>query len=465
MPRENSPASGGTLLVQESHEAHDGLGPSGAGDSGRVHYLAYWQIVTVMLLMVGYAGYYLCRSDLSVALPLIIDELRARGMNPDVARVRLGMVASLGVLAYALGKFVSGAIADFAGGRRNFLAGMGGSVLFTFLFASAGGFPLFTLSWVGNRLVQAAGWPGMVKISSRWFSYASYGTVMGILSLSFLLGDAASRQFLAILIAHGIGWRGIFLASGGTLFAILLLNLLLLRETPQELGLVEPRASPLNIFAAAGEEPAPSSLKELLSPFLDSGVFWLVCGLSFGITLLRETFNLWTPTYFHQVVGMSQAGAAQSSALFPLFGGVSALVAGYGSDRLGRGGRAAIMFWGMLLTGFALFFLSRAGFAHASLWPVVSITAVALLMLGPYSYLAGAISLDFGGKRGSATASGLIDTAGYLGGALAGDSVARVSVAYGWNGTFAILAVVAWLSSAAALAYMLHQRKPTPRLR
>jgi len=87
------------------------------------------------------------------------------------------------------------------------------------------------------------------------------------------------------------------------------------------------------------------------------------------------------------------------------------------------------------------------------------VAAVAFLILGPYSYLAGAIALDFGGKQGSATASGFIDGVGYLGGVLAGNTVAHVSVAYGWKGAFTSLAVVAWLSSLAAAAYLLHQSR------
>jgi OPA family glycerol-3-phosphate transporter-like MFS transporter len=135
------------------------------------------------------------------------------------------------------------------------------------------------------------------------------------------------------------------------------------------------------------------------------------------------------------------------------------MVAGYASDRLGRGGRAAIIFFGLLLTGFTLLILGRADFGRSTFWPVALVTAVALLMLGPYSYLAGAISLDFGGKHGSATACGFIDGVGYLGGVLAGDSIARVSIAYGWKGAFSFLAGVAGLSSAAALAYLLNQRR------
>jgi sugar phosphate permease len=163
--------------------------------------LLRWQVLTVSLMVIGYSGYYLCRSNFSVALPMIIQELGSRGVPADMAKIRLGFIASLGVLAYAIGKFVSGGLSDFLGGRRTFLGGMAGSVLFTVVFALSGGIPLFTLAWTGNRLVQSLGWVGMVKISSRWFSFSSYGTVMGIVSLSFLFGDAAARQFLAVLIA------------------------------------------------------------------------------------------------------------------------------------------------------------------------------------------------------------------------------------------------------------------------
>ena len=421
--------------------------------------LLYWQVLTISLLVVGYAGYYLCRSDLSVALPMIIQELAERGINPDLATIRLGTIASLGVLAYAIGKFPSGGICDFLGGRRNFLAGMFSSVLFTVVFALAGGFPLFTWAWIGNRLVQSTGWAGMVKISSRWFSYSSYGTVMGIISLSYLFGDAAARQFMATLIRHGLGWRGVFLVAATALLVIFLLNLLWLKETPKEIGETEPQTNPLNVFKAEGEKHTPAGLRQLLGPLLGSCVFWLVCLLSLCVTLVRETFNLWTPTYFTQALGISNATAAQNSALFPLFGGVSVLLAGYMSDRLGRGGRAAIIFYGLMLTGVALVILGYANLGGSRVWPVLLVTAVAFLMLGPYSYLAGAIALDFGGKQGSATASGFIDGVGYLGGVLAGGSVATIRVAWGWKGAFAVLAGVTWLSSAAAALFLINQRR------
>ncbi len=421
--------------------------------------LEKWRVLTVALLVTGYAGYYLCRSNLAVVIPLLIGEMGRRGITPGDARIRLGTIASLGVLAYAVGKFPSGWLADFLGGRRNFLFGMAGSILFTVFFGLAGGIPLFTFAWMGNRLVQSMGWAGVVKITSRWFSYSSYGTVMGIVSLSFLFGDAASREFMSWLIGAGLGWRCVFYVAAATLGLLLLVNLVLLRETPKRIGCPEPPANPANLFQSAGDRDVPENLRSLLSAFARSRVFWLVCLLSCGITILRETFNLWTPTYFTQSVGLTVADAAQKSALFPLFGGISVLVAGFLSDRLGKGGRAAIISCGMLLSSLVLLVLAFGSFGGSKLVPVVLVTLVAFAMIGPYSYLAGAISLDFGGKQGSATASGLIDGAGYLGGVLAGNSFASVSVTWGWRGGFAALSAVALLSSVTAVAYFNHQRR------
>jgi sugar phosphate permease len=421
--------------------------------------LAIWQGITITLLFIGYAGYYLCRSDFSVSLPLMIDELSAHGMTPAQARIRLGAISSISVLAYAIGKFFLAGIADFLGGKRNFLIGMGGSIVFTLLFSLGGGLPIFTLAWIGNRLVQSTGWAGMVKITSRWFSYSSYGAAMGAISLSYLLGDAAARQFMGFLIGHGLGWRGVFQVAAGTLFVIFLANLLLLKESRAQIGMAEPDVNPLNLFGAEGRDPKPSSLRDLLRPLFRSPAFWIVCALSLGTTLVRETFNTWTPTYFTQVVGYSKAEAAGMSGVFPLFGGISVLLSGFWSDRLGRGGRSGIMFYSLLLSSVALFALGslRAGGGHGL--PTFLVGLAGFLVIGPYAYLAGAFALDFGGKHGSATSSGIIDGVGYLGGILAGDTMARISVSFGWTGAFTALAGVALLSSGAAALLLISQRR------
>ncbi len=423
-----------------------------------------WHVGTILLLGVGYSGYYFCRSNLSVVLPDLMHYLAQRGIPASEAQIRLGFIASAGTVAYAVGKFVSGSMADLFGGRRNFLGGMAGSILFTLVFMLSGGFPLFTLAWVGNRLFQSTGWVGLVKVASRWFSYSTYGTVMAVLSLSFLFGDAACRWVMSELLAHGVGWRGVFLAGAASLTVLLVVNVIFLRETPEERGLPAPEANPLNVYGADGEhknEKHPG-LKAILRPLFTSFPFWLVCLLSLGMTLLRETFNFWTPTYFVQFVGLSESQAAARSALFPLFGGISVLLAGVVSDKLGLNGRNLVLVVGMAASTVCLVFLARTP-GHASQWtPVVLVTLVGFLLLGPYSYLAGAMSLDFGGKRGSATAAGIIDGVGYLAGWLSGDTVARITVAFGWKNAFLSMAGVALLTALVALVLACHQRLRAP---
>ena len=405
------------------------------------------QLRTVALLFGGYAACYYCRADLSVATPLLVEELGRHGVSHGEAIIRIGSVSSLGVAAYALGKLFLTGLGDYWGGRRNFLIGVGGAAVFTLMFAAAGSMPLFTVAWIGNRLTQSLGWAGLIKVSSKWFNYSSYGSIIGILSISYLVGDALARQQMGMLIGHGYGWRAVFLFAAIVAAVMLLVSFLWLRESRVEAGHPEATPNPLNLFAAT--ESPPASVGALLLPLLRSRAFLLVCVLSFTCTIIRETFNTWTPVYLRDHLGYSTSHAATLSALFPGVGAVSVLLAGWLSDRHGLNGRSLLLFLGLTATAGALLLLMsfRPG-ATPPVLPLAGIGLVAFCLLGPYSYLGGAFALDFGGKQASAASSGIIDGIGYLGGVLAGYGIARIAVAFGWNGVFVTLATV---SGAAAL--------------
>jgi OPA family glycerol-3-phosphate transporter-like MFS transporter len=404
------------------------------------------QIVTVLLLFGGYASLYFCRADLSVATPMLVEELGKRGLSHDDVIVGIGAISSLGVLAYALGKLFLTGLGDFWGGRINFLIGLAGAMAFTLLFASGVGLPLFTMAWIGNRLTQSVAWAGLVKVSSRWFDFSSYGSIIGILSVSYLVGDAAAREWMGALILRGYGWRSLFLLAAAVAGTMLVANYLFLRESRVRAGFSEAIPNPLNLFAAS--ESRPANLKELLLPLLRSRAFLLVCFLSLGCTIIRETFNDWTPMYLRDYLGYSMSNAAGMSAIFPGVGAVSVLVSGWLSDRLGVNGRSLIMFVGLTCTAAALILLmSMHSSTTGTLVPLAAIGLIAFCLLGPYSYLGGAFALDFGGKQAGAVSSGLIDGVGYLGAVLGGYSVGKMSVAYGWQGVFVVLAAVSALTA------------------
>lgn len=415
------------------------------------------QVLVIALLFGGYASYYFCRSDLSVAMPMLSRELQHKGMSADLAMVRLGAMVSVGVMAYAAGKFLLGGLGDVWGGRRNFLGGLGGAIVFTLLFTLGGGLPVFTIAWVGNRLVQSMGWAGLIKVCSQWFSYRAYGTVIGILSLSFLIGDAVARQWMGLLIARGYGWRSLFYLAAIVGGVVLAANLVFLKESRTGLGFRAAEVNPLNVFGKQGK--TGGGLKGLVLPLLKNAGFLIVCFLSFCTTIVRETFNTWTPTYLHNFLSYSDSAAAGMSAVFPALGAVSVIIAGLAGDRLGVSGRSIVLFIGMVMTAAGLGCMAVLKPGTQGGLPLILIGLVGLGLLGPYSYLAGALALDFGGERGGATSSGFIDGVGYAGGILAGDSVARLSVHFGWSGVFVTLAGVSAASALAAGFLFAQQRR------
>src|SRR5512132_477128 len=80
-------------------------------------------------LAVGYIGVYLCRKNLAVAMPMLQQSFGA-------TKEQVGIIASLGTLAYAAGKVINGPFVDRVGGRRGFLV----SLAAVALFGAAGAF-------------------------------------------------------------------------------------------------------------------------------------------------------------------------------------------------------------------------------------------------------------------------------------------------------------------------------------
>lgn len=412
-----------------------------------------WQIVTGATLLVGYSGYYVCRSNLSVAVPALVAD-----PTTGLDRAGIGVISSAGIVAYAVGKSITGVAGDFVGGRVLFLGGLFLSVAATLAFSASATPGWFLAFWTMNRFVQSAGWGGLTKTAAHWYPPHRYGMVMSLLSLSFLFGDAIGRFLLGGLLSGGLGWRGVFVAAAVALATIGLVAMFVLKTSPVDVGLPEPDVSAANIYGEGGRASRPEGIGDLLGPYLASASFWLVCGLSFGMTLIREAFNTWIPVYLVDAHGLAPGSAARYSALFPFIGGISALIVGVVTDRAGSGNRVSLVVPAMALCALSLAGLSISTVRHDLTLALVAIAATAFCLLGPYTLLAGAIAMDMGGRKGSATAAGLIDTAGYVGGVFSGVAVGRLAESGGWSAVFNVLAVLASAVMIAAAGYWLAQR-------
>ena len=222
--------------------------------------LRRWQHVTLSTLFTGYAGYYICRANLSVVKPILLAEFHEAGID----KVALGWVTSVGVALYALGKITNGLTADFLGGRIIFIGGMIASVLCTVAFGAASGLTAFIGIWAVNRYVQSGGWVSLVKIASHWFPVHRHATVMGILSMSYLLGNAFALAYLGMFLKWGVGWRGIFFISAATLSAIAVVSLFTLKSSPKDIGAEEPPANANNVYGESGDDSKSPGFLKLL---------------------------------------------------------------------------------------------------------------------------------------------------------------------------------------------------------
>jgi OPA family glycerol-3-phosphate transporter-like MFS transporter len=402
--------------------------------------LRRWQSVTVVTLFTGYAGYYICRSVLPVA---------SNGMMNDpssgIDEVGYGRIIEVGIYLYAIGKLLNGIGAEYLSGRLSFLLGMTLSAALVACFGIATGLATMLVLWGANRFVQSIGWVALVKTTGRWFTPARLATVMGVLSLSYLFGDALARFYLGAFVKSGIGWRELFLVATGTLAAIALVSYFTLKSSPRDVGLPEPPPPAQNVFGEDDHGHGRVSLAKLLGPLLASRMFWLVCAMNMGLTAIRETFNAWTPRYLEKGVGLSPDDVGMLSALFPLCGAVACLAAGWSADRLkGRFGRLIVPL--SALTATVLWVFANLDLHEKPALALLLISLVALFVMGPYTFCSGVLALNLGGKRAGAASAGIIDAIGYLCGALiSGRLAGQLVKQYGFAPLFDILF---WLSVA-----------------
>src|SRR5262245_27562570 len=119
-----------------------------------------WTLLAV--LVAGYIGVYLCRKNLSVAVPLLQLEFKA-------TKEEVGRIATAGTLAYALAKIFLCPLVDRIGGRTGFLWTLGTVTAFGALGAFAPSLGGLALIYTLNRFAAAASWASMIKQVPPWF--------------------------------------------------------------------------------------------------------------------------------------------------------------------------------------------------------------------------------------------------------------------------------------------------------
>jgi sugar phosphate permease len=388
---------------------------------------------------ITYAGFYFCRKNLSIVLPLLhgISGLR----SIDLANVIFGYS-----LFYAVGQFGFGFLSDRIGPKHivgvglllvagsNLLMGMRASLMWLLVFACV------------NGAGQSTGWSGLVKTMASWFSSRNRGVVMAWWGTNYVLGGFLATAFATWSIAQhvllpGLGWRRGFLFPALVVLPIAALFLFGVDESPEAAGFV--RRSQHDHSPVQADRSSWSDLVALIcKPSL-----WTISISYFFLELCRYALMFWLPFYLVNRLRYDLQTAGYLSSLYELVGILGAVMAGYVSDHFMQSRRAPVSVIMLFGLGFVMVlhpFLARYGLVGTA----VAISLAGVLSYGPDTLLSGAAAQDIGEAKAAASASGLVDGIGHLGALFSPYLVVYVSGRYGWDYLFLVFAGAAFLASA-----------------
>lgn len=425
-----------------------------------------WQIFAITWL--AYAAFYFTRKAFSVAKVGIAED-------PEVSllltKATMANLDATYLIAYAIGQFTWGMLADRLGPRVVVLGGLALSVIAAVAMGTAVTLPIFATMMFAQGLAQSTGWSGLCKNLSNFFSTHERGRVLGFWSTCYAFGGLVASPFVAWwAYSYFSDWRVAFFAAAAVVGGVAVLFWLLQRNAPQDVGLPtveryhgEPEAV-LDEHEKPEEEPEGSW--KVIGEVLRNRVI-LVLGLAyFLLKPARYAILLWGPTIvLERIPAVGKIGAAVIPGAFELAGLAGPILIGLASDKLFAARRMPPMVLSLLaLVAALLLFIPLT--ATGNVWLMLGILfVIGLTLYGPDSMISGAAAVDFGTRKGAGTAAGFINGCGSVGaifGGLLPGYLATETLFYSFAGA-ALLATLLLLPfwNRRPATY----RAPPPRLR
>jgi len=395
------------------------------------------------LTWLAYASYYFGRKGFSVVKSTLRHTL-------GISERALGVIDTLYLAAYALGLFFSGYLGDRVGARRLIGYGLCASAACCAAFGMASWALAFGALFFVNGLAQSTGWPGTTRAMAEWTTPKNRGTVMAFWCTCYQVGSIVASDFAGYLLRRH-GWRAAFFGPAVWMLGVALLILLFLkgRIAPSTDRALDPAQPSIDREAQRTAQRAA----------LRNPVLWAFGASYFFIKYVRYALLFWLPYYLSGTLGYAVDRAAYVSNAFEAGGIVGVILLGIFSDRVRSLSRAALSILSLL--GLAGALLACAGFTQHNLgFTIAALALVGALLFGPDALLSGAAAQDAGGAAAAATATGLVNGVGSIGGMLEGVTLPAISAHFGWQAMFPLLA---GLAVCAALALIPATRRVDTR--
>ena len=410
------------------------------------------------MLGLMYASYYMCRYNISVAAPRIMDQFLLNN-------AQYGAINSARHWCYSLGQFLNGLLTDRLGGKQAMAIGAVLTIILNIAFgmasyAGAGSvLLLFMLIRGSDGYAQAFGSPGFVKVNTAWFPRSERGRFAGVFGLMIQFGQIAINALGPLLLAGAtipllvltlhipaLHWRWLFWIPPGIVAIVVVLMYALVKNTPEEAGYHVKHAHDEEHAAADSGENIPMWV--VFKTIARKKMVWITACAYFCTGIVRSAQFDWVFVYFDRQWGLDVADSPLvivTGALLPITAVIGSLSSGFISDLLFGGRRApvAMGLYGLESSVILVAALLLGNPATASPWLAAGMTLViSITCNSTHSILGTAAAMDLGGRKMAGFASGVIDSFQYLGAGVAGIGLGRVidyTVNYtrmGWTAWF-----------------------------
>ena len=411
----------------------------------------HWRLRIFYACFIGYTVFYLCKKNIAVALPGIMDEF-------GYSATELGLLGSSLYLTYGIGKFVNGVLADGSDVRKFLPTALFMTAFANILFALS---PFFVSSigfhgktfavvllwvlaflWGVSGWFQSAGFPAVAKSLTYWYSNSERGTKWSLWSCSHQTGTflsvLVSGHLVDYLYHHGVAgaWRAAFLVPGILAMMTALWLYERLRDRPQSLGLPDIevyRKEPVKVKSEA-EKSAEDSMTYVdifKKHILCNRTIWLLAIAYIFVYVIRFGAEDWMILYLQNAKGTTLADATNKLAFLPLVGICGTICAGIISDKLFKGKRAPVNL--LYLVGVICAILALK-FNTISALDYVIIGLLGAFTYGPQMMIGGLCAVESSSKKVASAATGFTGIFFFFGAFLSATGTGFLVDALGKNG-------------------------------
>lgn len=398
----------------------------------------YWQKRILIGIILGYASFYLLRQNFSVVTIALQNEF-------GYSKTQLGLILSCHAIIYGFGKGIWGAISDRSNARYFMVLGLVFAAVANILMSSANHLWFFIGFWSLNACFLSMGAPPCIRLLTHWFSPKEIATKWAIWNSAQQIG-AASTVVLAASLVELIGWRSAFYGPAIISFGLAFLLFLLLRDTPQSIGLPS-----IEVFSKIDKNTSHHeeelTLKEIIfDKVLKNKLVLYMSVANMFFYIIRIGVLNWAPTFLIEVKGFDLKMSGWQTAIFDVAGVTGGIVSGWICDQWFSNRRGIVVAIFVLFLGLTMWFLWLV--PPHSYW----ISGLTMMILGFFvsgpQILIGVAAADFASKKAAGAANGLTGTFGYLGAALSGVMIGWVAENWGWE-----IAVYMFMAAALLCAF------------